>query len=292
MNKTKIMESKEKIQALKEQQLGYLGENTDEFGETVKKLTVKEIDDASDERIIEINRSCSTGAFIAEPEFESEKELAEYLRGILRFLVQTYEFTEDLDKKMKELDEITEETNKIIKEAFGLDEDANAIDVLVKAIESGLEKAKALGDEDKIKNIEKSKATFNETFTLDRLKDLYKNLDPENLKSDASSTRSIDIYNKYIKVQQKLGSRYDLCNVADLEVRFLPEKYHGLNNLFVFACIKYISKLLDNRVYSSDDGLFVSQLTTNLFMLSMDKLPLEYKEILITNIQEFLDIIL
>jgi hypothetical protein len=43
--------------------------------------------------------------------------------------------------------------------------------------------------------------------------------------------------------------------------------------------------------YSSDTAFFVSQLTTNLFLLHLGSLPEEYKETLLTNIKEFLDIV-
>ena len=130
---------------------------------------------------------------------------------------------------------------------------------------------------------------FNETFNLKRIKDLYKTLNPENLKLDASSDRSVTIYKNYLKVQQKLGSQYDLIKVANLEQRFLPEEYHNLNNLFIIAVIKYISKSMKDGYYSSDTAFFVSQLTTNLFLLHLDKLPEQYKNTLLENIKEFLD---
>lgn len=291
MNRTKLEQAKERLNALLKEQSEILGENKDEFKEVAKKLSVKEVEEASDEKIMEINRSCSTGTFIGEPEFENEVELVGYLREILKFLVQTYEYAEAMDAKVAELNEIMKETDKILKEAVGVSEDANAIETISAAIDRGLEKAKAAGDEDKIKSIEKSKATFLESFRLTRLKELYKTLDPNNLKEDAKSSRSLNIYKKYVKVQQHLGSRYDLTNVVDLEVKFLPEEYHELNNLFIIACIKYISKLMDNRTYSSDDALFVSQLSTNLFMLDKGTLPLEYKETLLSNIREFLDLL-
>lgn len=291
MNRTKLEQAKERLSVLLKEQSEILGENKDEFKEVAKKLSVKEVEEASDEKILEINRSCSTGTFIGEPEFENEVELVGYLREILKFLVQTYEYAEAMDAKVAELNEIMKETDKILKEAVGVSEDANAIETISAAIDRGLEKAKAAGDEDKIKSIEKSKATFLESFRLTRLKELYKTLDPNNLKEDAKSSRSLNIYKKYVKVQQHLGSRYDLTNVVDLEVKFLPEEYHELNNLFIIACIKYISKLMDNRTYSSDDALFVSQLSTNLFMLDKGTLPLEYKETLLSNIREFLDLL-
>ena len=39
--------------------------------------------------------------------------------------------------------------------------------------------------------------------------------------------------------------------------------------------------------YSSDTAFFVSQLTTNLFLLHLNTLPEEYKGTLLTNIKEF-----
>ena len=115
---------------------------------------------------------------------------------------------------------------------------------------------------------------------------------PENLKQDARCDRSVTIYKNYTKVQQKLGSRYDLVKVSDLEKRFLPEEYHSLNNLFIIAVIKYISKSMKDGRYSSDTAFFVSQLTTNLFMLHLGKIPKDKEEILLNNIKEFLDMVM
>ena len=195
---------------------------------------------------------------------------------------------------MKELDDITKEANQSIKEQFGFDkydESVTSIEVIEKAISDGLAKAQELGDTARYESILKSQETFNETFSLARIIDLYKNLDPENLKKDARSDRSVTIYKNYTKVQQKLGSQYDLIQVTDLEKRFLPEEYHELNNLFIIAVIKYISKSMKDGRYSSDMAFFVSQLTTNLFMLHLGKMPESYKERLLTSIKEFLDMV-
>jgi hypothetical protein len=64
-----------------------------------------------------------------------------------------------------------------------------------------------------------------------------------------------------------------------------------MNNLFIIAVIKYISKSMKDGYYSSDTAFFVSQLTTNLFLLHLNTLPEKYKEVLLTNIKEFLDIV-
>lgn len=291
MNTTKLNESTEKLNTMKKYQKEYLQDNEDAFAKVVKELSVEKIDNMTDEEILEFNNYGEGLYYVEEPEFETKEDLVEYVRSIIRFLVQTYEFTVEMDNKLEELNQLTEETNQIIRDAFGLDENVSSIEVIEKAIESGLNKALDLNDKEKYESILKSKETFKETFTLDRLKNLYKTLDPENLKEDAKSSRSLNIYQQYLKVQQKLRSQYDLIQVTDLEVRFLPEEYHDMNNLFIIACIKYISKCMKYGYYSSDTAFFVSQLTTNLFMLHLNKLPDEHKDLLLENIQEFLDIL-
>lgn len=291
MNTTKLEDSKEKIKVMKKYQQEYLQDNEDAFASIVNTLSVEKIDNMTDEEILDFNNYGEGLHYIEEPEFENKEDLVEYVRSVIRFLVQTYEFNKEMDEKVEELNQLTEETNKMINEALGLDQSVSSIEVIERAIEKGLDKALELNDKEKYESILKSKETFKETFTLDRMKDLYKTIGSKNLKEDAKSSRSIDIYKKYLKVQQKLGSKYDLIQVKDLELRFLPEEYHEMNNLFIIACIKYISKSMKDGEYSSDTAFFVSQLTTNLFMLHLDKLPDNYKELLLTNIQEFLDIL-
>lgn len=294
MNVSKLESSKHKVDMLKQHQQELLQDNEAAFAAIVNTLSVEMIDNMSDEGILELNNYDKNKWFIEEPEFETREELVEYIRAVIRFLVQAYEFTQEMDAMVKEVEELSNDVTKVIKESFGLDssdESITSVEVIKKAIEDALQEAKSAGDMAKYNSILQSKVTFEETFTLERMKELYKRLDPENLKEDATSERSMTIYRNYLKVQQKLGSRYDLIKVNDLEVRFLPEEYHELNNLFIIATIKYISKLMKDGYYSSDDAFFVSQLTTNLFMLHLGTLPDEYKEVLLNNIKEFLDII-
>lgn len=293
-NLTKLDMSKDKIQKMVETQKEILQDDEDEFAKIVHTLTVKQIEEMPDDELLAFNNYAENCYYVAEPEFDNKADLVEYIRSVLVYLVQSYEFSNEMDKQIQELNELTKETNEAIKEYYGfdkLDPNVTSIDIIEKAINDGLLKAQELGDVEKYNKILQSQKTFNETFTLDRIKDLYKTLDPENLKQDAKCDRSVTIYKNYTKVQQKLGSRYDLVKVADLEKRFLPEEYHHLNNLFIIAVIKYISKSMKDGRYSSDTAFFVSQLTTNIFMLHLDKIPEHYKTILLANIQEFLDMV-
>lgn len=294
MGISKFEESKNKVAMLKQYQQEILQENEQTFSIQVRVLNVQLIDEMSDEEILKLNNYQEGKCYVQEPDFESQKDLVKYVREVLRFLVQSYEFTQEMDNMIKEVDELNNETANAIKTAFGFDGNdtsVSSIDVVKKAIDDGLQEALTNGNMVKYNEILQTKVTFEETFNLERLKTLYKTLDPNNLKEDAKSDRSMTIYHNYLKVQQRLGSRYDLIKVNDLEVRFLPEEYHELNNLFIIATIKYISRLMKDGYYSSDDAFFVSQLTTNLFMLHLGTLPEEYKEILLKNIKEFLDIL-
>lgn len=293
-NITRLDESKEKLNKLRESQKELLQEDEDAFAAVVPTLSVKQIEEMSDDELLAFNNYEEDKYYIGEPDFETKEDLVEYIRSVMVYLVQSYEFSIEMDNSIKEINDLTKETNDAIKEFYGfdkLDPNVSSIDIIEKAISDGLSKAEEAGDISKYSSILQSQETFNETFTLDRIKNLYKTLDPENLKKDAQSDRSVTIYKNYTKVQQKLGSQYDLVQVSDLEKRFLPEEYHSLNNLFIIAVIKYISKSMKDGRYSSDTAFFVSQLTTNLFLLHLGKMPKDKEEILLANIKEFLDMV-
>ena len=86
-------EVKDKIEILKQYQVDFLApEKYEEFIEKTKDYKSVHIEGMLDETILDLNRSCSSGWFIDEPEFETETELADYLRGVLIFLIQSFEF--------------------------------------------------------------------------------------------------------------------------------------------------------------------------------------------------------
>jgi hypothetical protein len=286
---TQLEGSIERVNKLRDSQKELLKDNEDAFAEIVESLSVKQIEEMTDDEVLAFNNYEEGYCYVEEPDFETKEELVEYIRSVLIFLVQSYEYSIELEKEIEELNNITDEMNETIRTYFGVEENTSSVEIIEKAILDALDKAQETGDISKYNSVLSTLDTFNETFNLKRIKDLYKTLNPENLKLDASSDRSVTIYKNYLKVQQKLGSQYDLIKVANLEQRFLPEEYHELNNLFIIAVIKYISKSMKDGYYSSDTAFFVSQLTTNLFLLHLDKLPEQYKNILLENIKEFLD---
>ena len=200
MSISKLEESKNKVAMLKEHQHEILQDDESAFADIVGTLSVEIIDNMTCEEILNLNNYEDGKWFVEEPDFESNDDLVEYVRAILRFLVQAYEFTQEMDAMVKEVDAITNEVTNNIKESLGLDstdESITSIDVIKKTIEKGLEQAKESGDMVKYASIIQSKITFEETFTLERMKQLYKSLNPDNLKEDARSERSITLYKNY-----------------------------------------------------------------------------------------------
>lgn len=276
-------------EAVKNYRTNYLGDVEELFINMTKDLKEEDFDKMTDEEVFKFNDYAEGYCFLEEPEFENTHDTAEYLRSIFKFLVNSNNFEKELDAHLDELDDIVEEANEDIKQLFPENEHPVYVirDKINQTIEQ-LENEPELDMEKYIKVIQ-AKDTFEESFNLRRLKELYKTINPDNLKEDAKSMRSMDMYKDYLKAQAKINVSYDIVQIHDLELRFLPEEYHELNNLFIFACMKYIRKAA--KTGDKDDAFFISQLTSNLYMLHTDKLPGEYKDILLENIEKFLDIV-
>lgn len=279
----------EAIAAIRDCRMNYLGDIEDLFVEMTKDFTEETFDEMTDDEVIDFNNYKEGYCILEEPDFNTKKELAEYLRTFFKFLVNSNNFEKELDEHLEELDNIVDEANEDIKKLFP--ESENPVYVIRDRINSAIEQLESepeLNIEKYIKVIQ-AKDTFEESFNLRRIKELYRTINPDNLKEDAKSMRSMDMYKDYLKAQSKLGIKYDIVQIHDLELRFLPEDYHELNNLFIFACMKYIRKAA--KTGDKDDAFFISQLTSNLYMLHTNKLPGEYKDLLLENIEQFLDIV-
>ena len=181
-NITRLDESKEKLEKLRESQKELLQEDEDAFAEIVPSLSIKQIEDMTDDELLSFNNYEEGKYYIGEPDFENKDDLVDYIRHVMIYLVQSYEFSIEMDKSIQELNDLTKETNDVIKEYYGfdkLDPNVSSIDIIEKAISDGLQKAEEVGDISKYNSILQSQETFNETFTLDRIKNLYKTLNPE-----------------------------------------------------------------------------------------------------------------
>ena len=100
-NLTKLDESKEKINKLKESQKEILADDEDEFAKIVHTLSVKQLEEMSDDELLSFNNYEGDNYYIAEPDFDNKSDLVEYIRSVMIYLVQSYEFTIEMDNKVK-----------------------------------------------------------------------------------------------------------------------------------------------------------------------------------------------
>jgi hypothetical protein len=155
-NVSKLDMSKEKLNMLRDSQKEILQEDEDAFSSIVETLSVKQIEEMSDDELLAFNNYEEGKYYIGEPDFEDKADLVEYIRSVMVYLVQSYEFSVEMDNRVQELNNMTNEMNASIKEHFGFDKDdpnISSIDIIEKAIKDGLAKAEELGDIDKYNKV-------------------------------------------------------------------------------------------------------------------------------------------
>lgn len=263
----------------------------DAYVEKMSKVTLKDLEAMSFEEMLEFNKIDEESVLLAIPEFDTEEEAFEYVKSMLMFFKRTDDFVEETDKMLDELNDIMKDSNKAINELLLDKGDKNIIHHLRDKLSDAVVKAKESKDPKRIQKAIDSMEAFEDSFKLDRLKELYRRIGSENIKDDATK-RAEELYNRYRRATKELGLSADLIKIRDLEVTHLSEEYDEMNNLFVFICMKYIGGLTKTRGAARHiDGLFASQLTVNLNLLMNDGLPDEEKEMLLKNIKELLDIV-
>lgn len=285
-NINKIKGTKNK---LKEQKAKLIPQNVEEIYNTkFDKISSKDIEDMTPMEILALNTIDENSVLLDMPNFNKDEECIEYLRSMFVFLKKSDEMIVELDASTEELDKIIQESNKELSEVLLDSGESN----VVKLIDTSIKKALAKTTDEKEKaELLKKQAAFEDSYKLTRLINLYKSISSKNLKDDAQHN-AMEVYNRYVKTNRELGLTFDLTRIQNFEINHLPEEYHSMNNMFIFACVRYIGKLTKIRgAKQTEDGVFASQLTTNLYLLEEGKLPDEYKEPLISAAKELLDII-
>lgn len=190
---------------------------------------------------------------------------------------------EEIEKFQKEMEESEEEIAQILNQFNDMDEFIR--DQLHKKIE-------AATDPKKVELYESLLQAMDYAFSLDNVVEFYSNdyrrrMVIPNYKDDK---RSMGLFRRYKKVVEEVGFRTDLTKYVKLEKKFLPEKYHERDNLFLFAIINMAStwaKCDDNRM----NGLFLTQFSVNLKNMIYDKFAdKDARQKFIDNICKVLDI--
>lgn len=257
--------------------------------EKIQTLTEDDVNNMTLEELKKFNKIDDNHTLIEEPNMEDET-LKEYMRDVFLYMKSADKFNTEIDDLLKEYDSIQEEMDKMLDDTIEEQANGDVIEYLRNTINKMLNIAKENDNKVSIKKFETMKLAFEDSFKLNRIINLYKEIGVGNTKIEAEKKAGY-IYKRYKDKMRQLKLKNDLVYLSNLEKTFLPEEYHDRNNLFVFIIMKYISKLsIVNGLDKNNDIVFSSQITTNLFLLFKNKLKDEDKEVLLTNIQRVLDL--
>lgn len=217
--------------------------------------------------------------------FETEERRIEFKRDFLVYLVESAHATLEIDKQIDQLEKTLDDSKEEVKEL--LSQYADLSDYIRSTLVDELETAKT---EERRTKVTRMIEAFDDATTLDRVYAQYNQFGTKTTVSDYFH-RSTDVYTRYLKIMKKIDFRTDLTRFDNLETKFLPEKYHALNNIFVFAIIKMMSH--KKSATRDDEGTFLTQLAVNLKYLYADSFSKpEQKELFISSITRVLDLFL
>lgn len=265
--------------------------NTEENANTIienlksRGITANTIEGVSDEVIDEI--LVIDGEPLTLPEELKGEDEYGLKRALLKFLLESEQTIIEIDKAEDEIEKILaeseEEFNKIIEE-----NDGSTIKVIRNEL---IEKRNSVaGNKTLESKLDEMLEAFDDSFTLNRVIDVYRGLNKENTLRDMEKNFK-GVYKQYVSACKVLGIKFNIAKYGGFEKRFLEEQYHAFENLFVFVLMRYISKRnLNSNASRDNDGVFISQLATNLYLLFTDQLEEEYKEQLLTAARRIIDL--
>lgn len=187
----------------------------------------------------------------------SNKDKGDFRRDFLLYVIESEKMLKSIDAELLKFEEHIAHSEDELEELFGGFNNIN--DYIKKSIDERLLTAEG-ADRERLLLI---KSTYEEIYKLDKIYDHYAALDLYNTISELKSdSRALTVYGRYKKSMTKLGIRTDLTNFNNFEKRFLPEKYHAMNNMLLFSIIKYYGFKKDlNRI---TDGIFLAELAVVL----------------------------
>jgi hypothetical protein len=256
----------------------------DELDEKIKDLTPEVIKALPKEAIEQIYTIDGKPLELNIIDIKDEQRLYEFKKDFLVYKKESMnankQIDEALEKFEKEMVENEAELNELIK-SYG-----DLTHYIRQSLQEDYEKATV--PEIKAK-FEKMIIAFDDAITLNRIFENYNVLNPQNSLNDYK-LRSDSLFKKYMGTIKNLGIRTDITAFNNLELRFLPEKYHEYPNLFLFLIIKYFAHKKDTASKASD-GVFLSQLLVNVKTLFTNRFTDEnQKQTFLESIEKVLDL--
>ena len=265
-------------------------ESADKIDEKARLLTKEEIEKMTDSQILGIF-SDEDGAPYEFITLDNPKEDIEFKRDFLIMRSESLRAIDSIDAEIAKMEEAMKEYDEEIKEITS--KYSNINQYLISNFTEKMEAAESDEEKEKYANMI---AAMKDALELNRVKEFYsinvnrKNLIPNFILQKKTKV----IYKKYQTMRKMFKSRTDLFNFGDIEKRYLPEKYHARNDLFVFSIINMVATWTqcttkDNIV----NGMFLSQFCVNLKNLVYDKFETEDdKNTFVTAMCDILDMVM
>lgn len=259
--------------------------------DSIKDYTEDDIKKMSAEKINEIFGTEDDNPIINTERLSDGTNIdTEFKRDFLIFQKQAQDAMNTIEEEEKKLQESIAEEMKMFDDTVNTYGD---IQTLVKS--TILEKiANADNDHDR-QLYQAIMVEYDNGFTLNNLINYCQSYKAKNIYSEfrLDNDKTDYIYRRYLKECKSLGIEEDeITRFTKLESRFLPEKYHNYDNLFMFAVIHFIASWHGKNTNSSR-GLFITEFMINIKNLYYNKFDNEEdKESFCNNIIKVLDLIL
>ena len=221
--------------------------------ERAKEIGKENISKLSDDEIVKIFEECQANDLlksIADDQID---------KGFLR---EYFSYIEESDKQLKDIDALIVECDDELKECHKkISEIVGEVGDISKFIMYSFEEeSKKLEEGSKAKqNYENAINVVKDALTLRPIIELYKSIGTKGTMREFKNFSEMQrIIEKFYKVVKSYNLSVDFRAFKDFEVKFMDEKYHQYNGLFIFSIMKYFS----NKGYGKriSDGLFITQL--------------------------------
>lgn len=264
-------------------------DNRDIIEEKLDSYTEEEIQNMPVDKLNELDDFINeNGLRISLPEeFKGAISDEEYKRDMYKFLVSTIKAEKEVDKCLEEFNTEMANMDEEIKQIMS-EYNNSLVDIMRDEIKNN----PVFKDNPKFEAYCKEILTsFDHALDLEPVINQCKSLsNPENTLNDFK--RNFDqIYKQYQSAITKLNVKHDLAKFGGFERIALDEKYHSYENLLVFILMKYIAKRTKSVNFKKQiDGVFASQICTNIYLVMNDEMDKEHKDIFINSCKSLLDI--
>lgn len=264
-------------------------ENSDLIEEKLGSYTEEQIGQMSTDDLFELDKFIvDNGLVISLPEeLKGAISDEEYKRDMYKFLVSTLNAEKEVDKCLEEFDNELANIDEEIKQIMS--EYNNS---LVNIMRDEIKNNPAFKNNPKFESYCKEiLSSFDHALDLEPVINQCKQLkNPENTINDFKRNFE-SIYKQYKGTLTKLNVKHDLAQFGGFERIVLDEKYHGYENLLVFILMKYIAKRACSVTFKKQvDGVFASQICTNIYLVMNDEMDKEHKDIFVNSCESLLDI--